>query len=152
MILALYDNKSVYRNRETKEEAERALKIKQTSRPTENTGCWSRFKNVFKDLLASLTIKTKYVFVPVVKVLPSVMFRLGTMWLLFTYSSEWFPNREGNGPGYGLLFPLGTLCLIFGINYVVGKKSLDCKENEAIVNSISNLVLPAYVDLEYLVS
>ena len=147
----MHNNKTIHRNRETKEDAERALRKQQTSRQNENAGCWPRFQNLLKDILASFVIKTKYVVVPVVKVLPSVMFRLGTLWLLLTYSIEWFPNQEGSGPGYGILFPLAIICLIVGINYLVGTKLLKCKENEAIVNSVSNLVLPAYVDIEFLV-
>ena len=116
MLLTLYDNKTIHRNREKKEEAERALAKEQDSRNTENEGCWDKTKTFFTDLLSTIMLKVKYLIIPMVKVLPSVMFRLGTLWLLLTYSTEWYLNATGDGPGLGLFLPLILMIIIMGAN------------------------------------
>ena len=151
MLLSLLDNKAIYRNKEKKEEVERDLRIDKEGREDENLGCWEKTKNFFKDATSLFMVKIKYLLIPMLIILPSVSFRLGTLWLLFTYSSEWFLNEAGDGPGYGLSLPLVLMLIIIGINYLVATKHLALNEKEALVNAITTSILPTFVHLNFLV-
>ena len=146
----LLENKSIHRNRENRIAAERELRI-QRERRDQDQGCYETITNFFKDSAATIKLKVQYIVIPMIKVLPSVIFRLLTFWLILSYCTEFYPNEKGNGPGMGLLIPAFLLFLIGAINFLSGY-SLGLNKEEAIVNSFSNLIMPLYVDLFSLVS
>ena len=148
--MTLLENKSIHRHRAEKQEKIRTLK-KQQQRSFENLKCFDIATNTIKDSLVSLGYKFNYLFVSMVKVLPSVIFRLFCIWLTLSYTSEFY-LRNDNNPGLGIGLPFVLIIIITMINYRVGYWYLGLKSKEAIVNSIGNLVLPVYIDLYYLVS
>ena len=96
-------------------------------------------------------LNAKYLGIPLIKALPTVIFRLFCFWILLSYSSEFYPNCEGNGPGLGLWFPALMIAVVCSINFGIGYK-LGLRFEEAITNCITNLVIPVYVDLFFLVT
>ena len=151
VCLTLIENKSTHRNRAEKDEAERNLR-KKLQRNNPNQGYCDTITNFLTDAGATVLFKLKYLGIPMIKVLPSVIFRLLCFWLILSYCSEFYPNKQGVGPGLGLWLPAILIFLVAGINFVVASNGLQLKMQEAVVNSTSNLILPVYVDLFYLVS
>ena len=150
ILLTLVDNKSIHLNHEKKMEAEQKLRIKKERRG-EDQGCCDMITNFLKDSVATTKLKVRYTSVPLIKVLPSVAFRLLTFWLILSYCTEFYLDRNGNKPGWALLIPAFLLFIIWVINFLVGYW-LGLDKEEATVNSFSNLFLPLYVDLLILVS
>ena len=150
----LVENKSIHRNRAEKNAAERNLTKKQERENKEQTGeggCWRNVVHFGKDQVAILWLKFKYLVIPLVKALPSIIFRVLCFWLLLSYCSEFYPDDSGNGPGLGLWFPFVMMTIVSAINFGVGYK-LGLKFEENRTNCVTNLVIPVYVDLFYLVS
>ena len=97
-----------------------------------------------------LCLKFKYIVVPMIKAMPTVIFRILCFWLLLTYCSEFYPEGEGNEPGLGLLLGAILIVIVSGINFAVGY-GLGLKFEEAVTNSVTNLIIPVYIHLFYLV-
>ena len=152
LLLVLIESKSIYRNRELKEVAERNRLKEINSRYTENKGCCEKVKNIWKDIISAVSLKIKYIGIPILNALSTVIFRLTTLWLILSYSSELYPNSDGSGPGLGLFLPFCVLGIILLVNFAVGTKILDLRWQEALVNSNSYIFLPVYFDLFFLVS
>ena len=150
LVLTLLNNKTK-QNLEKQEAAERAWKKEQEKRNGEEEGCWKKIKNAVNDALAFATRKTKYVLIPLILALPTVIFRLGSFWLVFTYCLEWFLSKEVDGPGIGIFIPFILLGIVFGINYLIATKKLDLNQREAVANSIAAIMIPSYVPLDHLV-
>ena len=118
----------------------------------DNQECCATFTSTLKDGCAYVFYQVKYLGTSIVKILPSVVFRLLCFWLILSYSSEFYLNKKGNGPGRGIFLPFALVALIIGINFAIGYWKLNLKMEELIVNSFGNLILPVYVHLFYLVS
>ena len=146
----LIENKSIHRNRSERNSAERSL-ANERKREYEDPDACENCVNRLKDFCLLQVLKIKYLGIPLIKALPTVIFRLLCFWIILSYCSEFYPDCKGNGPGIGLVFPAIMVIIVMAINYVVGHK-LGLKVQENIVNSITNLVIPVYVDLFFLVS
>ena len=150
MSSALFENKSVHRNREKKEEAEKDLRRRklETRQSVTGQGYCRRFTAFCRDNLGDvIALKLKYVAIPVIKVLPSILFRLGSLWLILTYCSEFYPSAEG--PGWGLVLPALLIFVIMAVNFYVATSYLKLKKEEALVNSVCNVVHPTYINLYF---
>jgi hypothetical protein len=151
----LVENKSIHRNRAEKNAAERNLTKKQereNKKQTGGGGCWQTVVHFGKDQVAMLWLKFKYLVIPLIKALPTIIFRVLCFWLLLSYCSEFYPDNKGNGPGLGLWFPTIMIAIVTAINFGVGYGMLGLKVEEVITNCATNLVIPVYVDLFYMVS
>ena len=152
-FLVLVENKTINRNRAEKNAAEMNLR-KEREREDKNqqgSGCWQHFINFGKDQITILGLKLKYIGIPLMKAMPSVIFRLMSFWLLLTYCSEFYPGNKETSPGLGLIVPSILILIVIGINFGVGHM-LGLKMEEVTTNCITNLVIPVYVDLFSLVS
>ena len=104
----------------------------------------------------SETIKNKihdfsFLAVPIIKVLPSIAFRILSFWLILSYLPEFYNNEEGNGPGLGLFLPLFLIGIIMLVNFITATKFglIGLKAKEALVNSVCNIILPVYGDMYF---
>ena len=151
----LVENKSIHRNRAEKTAAERNLTKKQereNKKQTKDAGCWQNVIHFGKDQVAMLWLKFKYLVIPLIKALPSIIFRVLCFWLLLSYCSEFYPDSKGNGPGLGLFLPAVMISIVTAINFWVGYGMLGLKVEEVVTNCVTNVVIPVYVDLFYMVS
>ena len=152
MSSALFENKSVHRNREKKEEAEQNLRRRklETRQSVIAEGCCKKFTAFWRDNVGDvIALKMKYVGIPVIKVLPSILFRLGSIWLILSYCSEFYPSVDQQGPGWGLVLPALLIFIIMAVNFYVSTSYLKLKKDEALVNSVCNVIHPTYVDLYF---
>ena len=88
----------------------------------------------------------RYLGIPLIKAMPTVLFRMLCFWLLLSYSTEFYPDENGTGPGLGLCLPLAMMLSVIFVNLGVGH-FLGLKIEEAITNAITNLVIPVYLDV-----
>ena len=156
MYSALLENKAVLRSREKQEDAQRKKKTKDEERQKSNNAAPGRCEEIKEfcgEMGAAIQRKTQYLVMPIVKLLPSVLFRLASLWLILCCSAELYPNKEGNGPGWLLVLPSVFLGIIVVLNFLVATKTeIDLKKEEAILNANCNILLPAYSDLFFEVS
>ena len=139
----------MHQNRAEKCKTVRNLR-KKKQRGNQNEECCSDFINTLSDTFASIWYTLNYVVAYMVKVLPSVMFRLLCFWLILSYTTEFYLNKQGNKPGWGMFLPAILILLVVVINFAVGYLplfNLQLKIEELIANSFSNLILPIYVHL-----
>ena len=153
MILVLKQSKTIHRDLRCKEEALREQKKEEDElNDEEDIGLCDKVLRFFSSLGQKLMLTLRFDVIPVVKALPSVLFRVSVLWLILSYSSEAYPNENGDGPSLLLaLIPSGMLLLIISLNYVAANK-IKLRKKEALVNSVSNVILPVYVDVFHLVS
>ena len=148
--MTLIENKSIHRNRAENDEAMRTLR-KKRQRKAKHLGVCDKLTNGLKDVTAWILFQLRYLGIPMIKVVPSVMFRLLCFWLILSYCSEFYLNENGTGPGVGICLPAFLILVVITVQFVVGHR-LGLKRQEAVVNSTNNLILPVYVDMFYLVS
>ena len=147
--MTLVESKSIHRNRENKIEAERNLRIERKREKEGEQDCPGRTVNIFVDLWATIELNIYYIGVPMIKVLPSVLFRLLTFWLILSYCAQIYPHPDSTSPGWGLIVPAFLPFFIVLINFLSGYL-LELNREEATVNSFSNLILPVYSNLFFL--
>ena len=153
MCTILVENKSIHRNREKKKEAEHNKRRMERWEEATNSGFCGYFKYFLVDIVGLTTFhKTKYLGMPIIKIIPSVLFRFASLWMIFSYSAEYYANTAGDGSGRGMLIPFLLNMVIVLINFGVSFGILECRKEESLVNSICNVVLPVYEDLFTVVS
>ena len=153
MILVLKQSKTIHRDLRFKEKT--MLKQKEEEEELndeEDPGLCDKVMLFFSKLGQNLMLTLRFDVIPVIKALPSVMFRVSVLWLVLSYSSEAYPNQNGDGPSVFLaLIPSGMFLGIIGLNYYAANK-IQLRKKEALVNSVSNMILPVYIDVFPLVS
>ena len=89
---------------------------------------------------SKIKILIKYTITPLFKVVPSFLFRLLSYLVILGYISETFT-------GIALIIPFMIFALVAGISFYIGAFQLQLKRDEAIVNSLTGLIAPMYIDL-----
>ena len=148
--MTLIENKSIHRNRSERSTLQRSIANERKREHQDPQGCEKCIDHV-NEVFSFLGLKLKYLGIPLIKALPTVIFRLLCFWILLSYFSEFYPDCKGNGPGPGLVLPAIMIAVVIGINFIVGIR-LGLKWEENVTNSITNLVIPVYVDLFFVVS
>ena len=154
MVAVLLQNKYIYRDRANKERTlKEQLQLKSIETTRTNSGdqihqnddesCRS-VKKFWTYVTWELKLTAKYVMVPVVKVLPTIAFRVLSFWIILTCLSEYYIE-------YGLIVPATFFSFICLLTHAVGL-NLNLKWKESFVNSVCTVILPVYVDLYLLVS
>ena len=105
----------------------------------------SKTVGYLKDLARKLKLHGKFTMAPIIKTSPSLLFRVFAYSLLLTYSSDWYN-------GIGLLFPFGLFMVMTLLSFVIGKWTLPIRDPELLVNAVSGVVLPIYIDIFDVVS
>ena len=91
--------------------------------------------------------------IPVLWLLPTIIFRLSVFCLICTWSSTFYMNEVGSAPkALGILIPVLLLFTLVLVGLMLVGKSIHLKWQEALVNSFSSSILPIYVDVFLLVS
>ena len=140
MLMLWLKNNNVYQDLIVKEKA----KQMNVSDDPEELGTFEKIQKRFKDVFWSIRLHLRFTVAPIVKISPSLFFRVLSYWVILSYLSDLY-----SGPG--LLFPLSLFSMVAILNFLVGKYVLNIKEDEVLVNSVGGIVLPIYVDLHSVV-
>ena len=150
-FLTLIEDKSIHRNRAEQITVQNLLRKEGENKEQEEENCCQTACKYIKDKCLILVLKLRYLGIPLIKAMPTVLFRMLCFWLLLSYSTEFYPDEKGTGPGLGLWFPFVMMMIVIGINFGIGYL-LGLKTEEGITNSITNLVIPVYLDVFFLVN
>ena len=140
-------NNNVYSDRITREGAERKqAKEERSSNRGRNRdeGCFATLKGFSDDALFATKLHVKYTLAPILKVLPSVLFRVFAYCLIVSYSSDFYT-------GMGYFLPLILVTVIVLLEFLAGKM-IKLRNEEAMVNAFCGVTLPIYLDVFTVVS
>ena len=143
----LIEDKSIHRNRAERFKSQYLLQKEASNLRNEKNGCQTRYSWI-KEKILFLLLQMRYLGIPLIKAMPTVLFRMLCFWLLLSYSTEFYPDEIGTGPGLGLCFPLAMMLSVIFVNLGVGH-FLGLKIEEALTNAITNLVIPVYLDVYF---
>ena len=121
------------------------LKKEVNNQQDEQNGCRTCYSWI-KEKILFLILQIRYLGIPLIKAMPTILFRMLCFWLLLSYSTEFYPDKNGTGPGLGLCLPLAMMLSVILVNLGVGH-FLGLKIEEALTNAITNLVIPVYLDV-----
>ena len=108
-------------------------------------GTFTKIATFFQNLVWKIRLHGRFTFTPIIKTSPSLLFRVFAYSLILLYSSDLYR-------GIGLLLPFGLFSLMAILSFSVGKLMLPIKFEELLVNSVSGIVLPVYIDVFDIVS
>ena len=138
MIVMIRDNNGIYQDRRKRHEQMMKTKMEGKSKygGKKNDNCLTGF-------FAKIKVLFLYDIVPLVKTLPSTLFRISAWVIIFLYLAEFFHGKA-------LLIPFVIFITIPSIAYLTGTLSIfgiDLKKDECLLNSIISMILPVYIDL-----
>ena len=92
-----------------------------------------------------LKLHTEFTVAPLCKVMPSILFRIFSYYIIMSYLSDFYR-------GIGLALPLIVFSSIVLLGFLAGKVCIGIKDEEALVNSFCCIVFPIYLDIFSVVS
>ena len=102
-------------------------------------------KRILSDMGNYVRQTVRHDAIPIVKALPTVIFRIAILCLTLTLSAEAY------GDWRLVLCPMGLLLIMIFINLYAASE-INLRPKEAWVNSVNSLILPVYSDVFFLVS
>ena len=141
MSMLWLKNNSVYNDLIVREMSN----LSKVSEEVSKDGTFATVAAFFQNLVWKIRLHGRFTFAPIIKTSPSLLFRVFAYSLILLYSSDLYR-------GIGLLMPFGILSIMTILNFSVGKLMLPTKDEELLVNSVSGIVLPVYIDVFDIVS
>ena len=135
-------NNNVYSDRIRREQTERKHAkdgLNKNRARSKDEGVFPKFISVCYDALFTTKLHVKYTLAPILKVLPSFLFRLFAYSLIVSYSSDFYT-------GMGCLIPLILVTVIVLLQFLTAKM-MKLRTEEAIVNAFCGITLPIYLDV-----
>ena len=136
MMMLCMKNNNVYEDLISREKAKRT----KLSENRQENGLCTKIQTGFQDVFWTIKLHGKFRLAPILKIFPSLLFRVLSYSIILSYMSNFYS-------GMGLFIPLALFAIPVLFSFLVGKYILGIKDSEVVVNAVSGVVLPIYIDL-----
>ena len=154
MICTLKESKNIHRNLKEREQARQEEQEREKEQELEDSSLCEKIKfNITRKIVTPAKLFWKFDVLPVLWLLPTIIFRISVFCLISTLSSSLCMNKNGNDPSmFGLILPIILFFTLVAISWKLVGRSIHLRWTEALVNSFCTAVLPIYSDVFLLVS